>query len=330
MKRKKAVTYDVFRRGDDIFYDRLLSLLEKKLSIEINGIQRIRKEVFLVTTEHFNFILKGYSSYQKLKIQEAFTMALKREGFNQTYQFYSVLEEPIMMEGTLYGCIQYLQPNAYSFTYRNKSERKEALLLLEQFYSVTERLVNIYQYILPPFQIIDKWQTRKAQFEKNRDIVEKYIDETIINEIIFYAELSLMHIIHNQQYFDSKPKVILHGDVAHHNFLRDKDFHLNLIDFDLICIGPAVIDYIQFANRILPHMNWSYYELKHMPVYSNLMKEEAFLAALLYPTDILREWNRIIRRSQLGNKEMLNQVIHLTLEQYTKRKSFYEKIRRKI
>lgn len=323
------MTYKGFYRGDDTFYYRLLSLLEKKFSIKINDIRRIRKNVFLIKSNDFWFILKGYSSYRKLKVQETFTKALEQEGFIQTYQFY-VHDEPIIIDNMIYGCIQYLYPNRTAFTYKNEKHRKEALLLLTHFYSVTEHLVNIYQYILPPFRIMDKWQMRKDQFLRNKELIEKYIDPFIVKEIVSFAEQSLNNGQNSSEFFQSKPKVVLHGDVAHHNFLRDVNGQLFLIDFDLISIGPAVIDYLQYANRILPHMDWSFEELEGMPVFSELLQEETFLSYLLFPTDILREWNRFFRQWDGRNPESLQQVIHLTLDQYKKRKKFYDKVKRLI
>ncbi len=58
-------------------------------------------------------------------------------------------------------------------------------------------------------------------------------------------------------YFLDQPHCIIHGDVAHHNFIRGKDEALSLIDFDLIGIAPSYLDLLQYCNRILPSLNWS-------------------------------------------------------------------------
>ena len=48
---------------------------------------------------------------------------------------------------------------------------------------------------------------------------------------------------------------------------------LYLIDFDLISIGPIMADYLQYANRILPFLNWSLPNLatykQIQPIFSN-------------------------------------------------------------
>ncbi|MGN8841284.1 phosphotransferase [Niallia sp. HCP3S3_B10] len=319
--------YDFYHRGDDTFYYRLLSLLEKKIPAKILEISRIRNEVYLVKTNQFWMILKGYNSYQKLKIQEAFTRALKQEGFTHTYQFYVFDDEPIIIDEMVFGMIEYISPHKDSFTYSSKGNRREALQLLEHYYTVTERLVEIYKYILPSFHLMKKLEQRLVEFRSNKSIIEHFLKMEIVEEIFEWANISFLYIQEHNEYLHTKSNVILHGDVAHHNFMRDINNKLYLIDFDLISIGPRVGDYLQFANRILPNIGWSLQQLQKMSGYSQLFKEEWFLIALMYPTDILREWNRIIRNKHLSNDFLLKQVLDLTTDQYEKRKKFYQKLR---
>lgn len=319
--------YDFYHRGDDTFYYRLLSLLEKKITAQIVEISRIRNDVYLVKTSQFWIILKGYNSYQKLKTQEAFTRALKQEGFMNTYQFYVFDDEPIILDKKIYGTIEYIPPHNDSFTYNSKWNRREALQLLERYYSVTERLVEIYKYILPSFHLMKKLEQRLQEFRSNKQIIERYINKEVVEEIIDWADFSFDYLNNQKEYLHTKVNVILHGDVAHHNFLRDVNNKLYLIDFDLISIGPIEADYLQFANRILPNIDWSMSQLQKMSGYKHFLKDEWFLIALMYPTDILREWNRIIRNKNLNNEFLLEQVRLITTDQYHKRKKFYLKLK---
>lgn len=52
--------------------------------------------------------------------------------------------------------------------------------------------------------------------------------------------------------------------------------------------------------------------------------------ALIYPTDILREWNRIIRNKDVDNAYLLEQVQLLTTNQFHKRKKFYQKLQQLV
>ncbi|MCM2980598.1 aminoglycoside phosphotransferase [Niallia circulans] len=322
--------YDFFHRGDDTFYYRLLSLLEKKIPFQIIELSRIRNDVYLIKTKQYWIILKGFTSYQKLKVQVAFTRALKQEGFTQTYQFYEFDEEPIVIDNKVYGLIEYLPPHKDSFSYHSKRNRREALQLLEHYYSVTERLVEIYKYILPTFHLMKKFEHRLEEYRMNIPIIEQYVKKDIVKEIMEWADYSFGSIKNKIDYLDTNPNVILHGDVAHHNFLRVRNNELYLIDFDLISIGPRIADYLQFANRILPDIGWSIQDLQSMQGYADLFKDKWFLMALIYPTDILREWNRIIRNKDVDNAYLLEQVQLLTTNQFHKRKKFYQKLQQLV
>src|SRR5690606_14014221 len=129
-----------------------------------------------------------------------------------------------------------------------------------------------------------------------------FVQKEIINELLAWADWSLRGIEEEAWLFQSGRQVILHGDVAHHNFLRAKDQSLYLLDFDLVAIGSPHSDYLQYANRILPFMNWSFEELKEYPIFKYSLEEIGFLHALAYPTDIFREWISVIRiRSYLDS-----------------------------
>lgn len=230
----------------------------------------------------------------------------------------------------MYGLIEYLPPHKDSFSYHSKRNRREALQLLEHYYSVTERLVEIYKYILPTFHLMKKFEHRLEEYRMNIPIIEQYVKKDIVKEIMEWADYSFGSIKNKIDYLDTNPNVILHGDVAHHNFLRVRNNELYLIDFDLISIGPRIADYLQFANRILPDIGWSIQDLQSMQGYADLFKDKWFLMALIYPTDILREWNRIIRNKDVDNAYLLEQVQLLTTNQFHKRKKFYQKLQQLV
>ena len=86
---KKAVNITAKYRGDDSYHDRLLSYLNENLPFQIIEISRIKDQVYKVKAKDFQFVLKEFPSYKRLKIQEAFTNSLKKNGFRNTYSFYS-------------------------------------------------------------------------------------------------------------------------------------------------------------------------------------------------------------------------------------------------
>ena len=122
-------------------------------------------------------------------------------------------------------------------------------------------------------------------FKENLPVLSFFLQKEIIHELLHWAGWSLQ-AKKEQNSFEQIPTVILHGDVAHHNFLRTSDGELFLIDFDLISIGPEIADYLQYANRILPFLEWSTKELTDFEPFQLYFQQKVFLYALGFPTDI--------------------------------------------
>jgi hypothetical protein len=318
----KAVNFINKQRGDEGENIRLLSSFQKQFPYRILDLTQIRDQVFKINTTNGPYILKGYSSFSRLKLQEAFASSLKKEGFHNTYSFFNMNQDPIINRNKYYGCLEYIEPNNRSFSYVNEKDRQEGLTLLEEFYLVTENSVLRYQSIISEFNLQKKWTERLSQFLKNVKAVSKYVPKDMILEWIHWAKWSLEGIQKNYHTVADETRVILHGDVAHHNFLRRKDGELFLIDFDLICIGSKNMDFLQYANRILPFINWDFQALSQYKSFNDLFSKEAYIYALAYPTDLFREWNRIIREKPNQNSYKLQQVMNQTYLKMELRQKF--------
>ena len=314
-------------RGDDLFNDRLFSYLNEQLSISINELQPIRKKVYLVKTDSFDFILKGFSTFHRLVLQETFTASLKQAGFDYTYFFHQLTNNPpLFFEQTYYGCLQYIEPSTSGFTYREKNDRIEGLELLTKYHLATEILIERFQMLIPTFDQIEKWHERAAIFFKHLPIVKYFVQMEMIDEILIWADWSLNGMQRLSHIFDYGDKVIAHGDVAHHNFIRGTDNKLNIIDFDLISLSTPHTDYLQYANRILPFMNWSLKELLSYEKMQPFLKDKGFLYALAFPSDIFREWNRAIKDGSYLQQLKLQQLLELTVDQFKERQEFFKEL----
>lgn len=323
----KAVNMKGSNARDDLFLDRLFSYLKINIPYPLDKIIPIRKEVFLIKSERIWFILKGFSSYKKMKLQEAFTQSLKYEGFKDTYSFYSVsTENPLFFENKYYGCLEYIFPGKEIFSYNNEKDRKLGLQLLNKFHRTTVQLVNRYSTLLPRFQLVEKWHERLLTFQNNLPLIRFFLPKEMVHEIMCWADWSLNNLEKELPVSDLDSLVILHGDVAHHNFLRGANKKLYIIDFDLISIGKESADYLQYANRILPFLNWSYEELSYLDELKPFLIKKEFLIALAFPTDIFREWNRLIREKLYENSNKVRPIIELTISQFNERKNFFEEI----
>ncbi|MBT2688073.1 phosphotransferase [Bacillus sp. ISL-47] len=325
----KAVNTTVKNGGDDLLINRLLSYLQEQFPFKINEIKPIRKQVYLIRTKERVFILKGFSSYHRLKLQEAFTASLIKEGFARTYAFYEFAKEPpLFFDRTYYGCLEYIQPSEDSFSYHLKRDRLEGLDLLQTFHDTSEKLVPRYQTVLPTFRQADKWRERASLFLNNLPVIRYFVQKEIINELLSWADWSLKGIEEEAWLFKSGKQVILHGDVAHHNFLRAKNKTIYLLDFDLIAKGTPHSDYLQYANRILPFMKWSFEDLLRFPIIKKYMEETGFLYALAFPTDIFREWNRVIRDRSYLDPVKICPVLDLTVGQFAERQRFIRALKK--
>lgn len=314
--------------GDDAYFDRLFSYFRSQFDEKIIRIVPIRKDVFFVKTVKKTYCLKGFRTYKRLKLQETFTSTLKKEGFSDTYLFIPApVKDQLFFEGTYFGCIEYILPKKMAFSYTLQKDRQEGLELIEKFHHVTSKFEARYRTLLPNAQLIEKWRDRFSTFLNNLPFLGYFINESFISEMVSWANWSLAGLEKNHAFFQKEPFVILHGDVAHHNFLRDSEGKLNLIDFDLISIGPYFLDHLQYVNRILPYIEWSFDRLASFKQIQGLLKEDAFLYALVFPADIFREWNRMIREKSHTNQVKFNQIMELTIGQFYSRKQFIDYIK---
>jgi len=319
------------KNGDDAYFDRLLSYFQSQFLEKIIRMYPIRHSVFFVKTEKNTYIIKGYQTNKRLRLQEAFTATLRKEGFLKTYLFLTPpVKEHLFFEGIYFGCTEYIVPNKTAFSYHLQKNREEGLELLEQFHTVTATFEARYRTLLPRARLIEKWGERSNIFSTNLPFLKYFINEPYLSEILSWANWSLAGMEKNRDYFYNEPFVILHGDVAHHNFLRDAVGNLHLIDFDLISIGPHSYDFLQYSNRILPFIDWSFDRLQGLSKINRLLHDDAFLFALGYPADIFREWNRMIREKSHTDKGKIKHVMDLTIGQYYARKQFIDHLKRKV
>lgn len=318
-------------RGDDLFLDRLFSYLNEYFSFPIHSLKRLRNQVYFVESTQGPFILKGFSSYHRFRLQETFTASLKKEGFTNTYSFLNLVENDVLFfDQTCYGCLEYIPPSSQPFSYINEQDRYDGLELLHQFHQATGKISVRYQTLIGYFKMIDKWRERTEKFLDNTPIVRFFITREMISEMVKWANWSLKGLEKTLHSSTKREKVILHGDVAHHNFLRSTDQRLFLLDFDLISIGEASFDYLQYANRILPFLDWSLEELTKLERMKPYLNESAFLYALAYPADIFREWNRLIRERHYTDPSKVRPILDLSVAQFNEREKFFQELKKLI
>ena len=300
-------------QGDSVFYTRLLSYLNRRPK----NVHHLQSNVYMISFKKDPaIILKGFDSFEKWDRQRELTSLLSQKGFEQTYQIHQKLM-PFQFKGKWYGSMDYIPPSKKKFRFSHHKDRLEGIELLEAFHDVSEKL----SIKAPLFDQVRKWRERLSLFKKNISYTRQYVSDEIINEWVRWGEWSLEGFEKNQSKWDKEKNVIIHGDCAHHNFLRREDGSLALIDFDLMAKAPRCIDYLQYANRISPHLDDAATMLWQVPQLKAYQKDRAFLYALTFPTDIFREWNRNNKSSS-----QFHSVWKMTVEGFSKRMEMNEKL----
>ncbi|MGN1401340.1 MAG: phosphotransferase [Bacillus sp. (in: firmicutes)] len=309
------------RRSTGKFHD-LLNRSLSKAGYELQGSEKIRSNVHILRTNEGKMLVKGFS-HKKLKAQQLLIKKLKKNGFKKTYSF---LEEIPSFEydGESYGFIEYLQGSNRKFAYDSSAERKEGLELLDKFHSTTRKFhksipVSVYHQS-------KKWEERLEEFEENTHAISKYVPSGYLNDWIRWGRSSLAGLKKYEKELYDEGHCIIHGDVAHHNFFRKKSGSLYLIDFDLISVATPSIDFLQYSNRIMPNIK-DMAELFDYKQIARYRSNRGFLYALTYPTDIFREWNRVIRKRSYDQGN-IHSVWKLSVEEAGRRMQLYEEIAR--
>ncbi|MEI2356151.1 phosphotransferase [Mesobacillus zeae] len=314
-------------RRDDRFLDRLFSYLNTVLPFKVNSLVPIRADVYLAETKGIFFILKGFASLPKMEVQRRFADSLRKSGFTHSYLFYTFTREHLFFEGLYYSPIQYIEPDSTPFTFLTENERTEGMSLLDDYHVCAKQLVGEYKGMLSQMELSVKWKERANRFRKNLPTIGKFISKRKLNDIRDWAKESLEGLAVHAKRLESKEETILHCDVAHHNFHRARNGELFLIDFDLLSIGPPQYDLLQYAGRILPYMDWSFVSLSKMKHLQKELDDPFFLYGLLFPSDIMREWNRILKDRMDFHPKRMSHLIDMTEQQFSKRREFVNVVR---
>ncbi len=307
--------------GDD-FKHRLLSFLSLKLDEPDASLIDLKENKWLLFCENKKWFVKRYPNWQRFEKQFLLVEELLKHNVQFVLPFHEIhQQETLQFMGNPIGVMQWLE-DSNAISYKKEQDRKSALFILKAFHELTS---TFYQD--PSFSNVrknhwlDKWEYRLQLFHQNIPLLH-----SMIPSYYFWTYLQWGYYAMNQltshQNIEIQSQCFLHGDVAHHNFLKTKDQKTFLIDFDLLTKGDPIIDDLQFAYRILPYIDWSLEKLwLHSPL-NHYKNNSIFLNALMYPTDIFREWNRFIRKDSTNKRKMFPFLYFLTVKQFTERMKF--------
>ncbi|WP_157729287.1 phosphotransferase [Sutcliffiella cohnii] len=279
-------------RGD-LNSNRLFFYLTKVEKLQINHVDKIKENLFKVKTFDTTFILKGFKDELTVRMNVAISQHLQQERFFQCVSYYKFVNGNyyIELDNMFWAMTTYIpQRRNVSFTY--KRDREAGLMLLKALHDTSKDL-SLLKQIVPTERNVENWLIRLRRFEQNGALLIELFGEHTIKDIVSYSKQSLLAL--QQLPLPEEKQVLLHGDVASHNFLKGKDEQFYIIDFDLASIGHKEWDYVQFTNRILPSIGWDEKKFLQMPILPNLLKSnQLFRVAITFPMDILREGNKFI------------------------------------
>jgi len=165
----------------------------------------------------------------------------------------------------------------------NQSEdRKKSLEVLHRLHGTRNQVAWQKSGLFQEIDLNRKWAHRLEKWQQVEPFLIQKLGSSKTQRITKLAKDSLAQL----KPIRRENVTLLHGDVVHHNFVRDHKNRMYIIDFDLACIGPAEVELILWSHRVLPHFD---YDL------DALIKEHPSLASidwnyLLFPNELMREW----------------------------------------
>lgn len=165
----------------------------------------------------------------------------------------------------------------------NQSEdRKKSLEVLHRLHGTRNQVAWQKSGLFQEIDLNRKWAHRLEKWQQVEPFLIQKLGSSKTQRITKLAKDSLAQL----KPIRRENVTLLHGDVVHHNFVRDHKNRMYIIDFDLACIGPAEVELILWSHRVLPHFD---YDL------DALIKEHPSLANidwnyLLFPNELMREW----------------------------------------
>lgn len=306
----------------DALTDRLFFFLTGH-GINVQYIVQLRPTVFFIQCEEESYILKGYNTYEQAKKQMIFLQHLQQTDF----QFTSYIQS--FPSGLSYGffqgkywlLLQYIQ-HAGLFSFDEEQNRRQAAAVLDKYHCHASKLPHDLLMYVPFLEWTAKWQMRTIKFQHHALLISSFIGSGITSQLLRWAEFSLCGLASFD--WSSQPHGFIHGDVIEHNFV--KGGHTYLIDFDCVSFGPILYDYVKYCYGILPFLKWSFAALTQYKELHPFLFNRAFLLSLIFPGDIMREWDYFLGLPSPLQEKFHRQLILFTKNNYELRFAFVEKL----
>jgi len=277
-----------FKQRDDVSMDRLSSFLQKKGMLKTDYIDRIRKNVFYLETNHDNkLILKRHHNIRRVEQQWRF-FEQQTTSFIVSFQRYPNQKQILAGNGQYWTISPYIP--GQKLNYKTHEDRKASLQTLRTFHDETKgiklpRPLQKERFYMRSYK-------RLQHFQKTEPVFWKCGLMSLFTDIVQTTENQLQNVSlfpwAEWEERARKSGTWIHGDVASHNFIRHSG-QIYMIDFDLLSCAPEIYDYVQLGQRFLSYLNWDLQQLLSYKMVSDRFMWP-WLHAILIPSDIMREW----------------------------------------
>lgn len=266
--------------------------------------KKIKPNVWHCQSEKEEVVVKKYDNPMVAKKVKVIHESLADMQFPHTISKVKLEDKNILIQPWI--------KNARAFNYQYKSDRTNSLAILQKLHQTGDKVDwSKEDYLLPIYDLKLKWQERLQKFILHYAQVSVYLGTDNCNQLILYAQEALSEFKKIEP-LKSK-KTLLHGDIVHHNFLRDLQENNILIDFDLASYGHPEEELIMWMHRVLPNLN---YNLKALLNEQPSLKgiPETYLQTLRFPNELLREWMYVKTVTNERQQAFVEELIRFTEE----------------
>ena len=274
--------------------------IDRRMALE-GKVEKIKDNVWKLERDGHRFSVKRYHSS---------STATKVKRIHDTLHSLSFLHiVPVESEEDRLLFIQPWLDGAKAVNFKKRADRTDSLAALHALHATQAQIDWHASPYLHSYPLIMKWEDRIVRFREISGACEAYIGKGQVDEILFYA-LNAISIV-KRTYQDHLDGTLLHGDVVHHNILRDMNGVIRFIDFDLACTGPAGTEIALWIHRVLPQIDYDIdFLFDEQPSLQKL--DSASKTLLLFPNELLREWLHFFTLSPTSRERQAKQLIPFT------------------
>lgn len=199
--------------------------------------------------------------------------------------------------------------NAKAVNFKRRIDRIDSFRALQALHETKYTIDWQSISCLPHYHMIEKWEVRLARFEELREMCGAFLVSSTIDQLLKYGQDALQ--IAKKEPPPVQSLTLLHGDVVHHNILRDSNGNIRFIDFDLACLGTEEDERVLWMHRVLPQISYNpTFLMGEHPTLQTLSNQS--LAKLLYPNEVLREWLHLLSLPLAQQQRMVSKLLHFT------------------